>query len=47
MVRARKDRNRLKEVKRGISRIWGNWVNNYLNTVTTYYFIKSILRAVK
>ena len=47
MVRAREDRNRLEEVKRGSSRIWGNWVDNYLNTVIIYYLIKSVLRAVK
>ena len=47
MVRAREDRNRLEEVKREISRIWGNWADNYLNTITIYYLAKSVLRAVK
>ncbi len=46
-MRARENRNRLKKVKRGISKIQRNWANNYLNTIIIYYFTKSILRAAK
>ncbi len=47
IIRARENRNHLKDVKRKINKIQGNQADNYLNTVIIYYFIKSILRAAK